>query len=151
MTARDRVRYHQLHPAKLLVDWITAIIAGSLLWRHQPVAAIAVRFGPSIVVTGVFVSGRLDHALEAISNRLAAHALARQLSTSVNALRFAGLAMSWAGCWWHRVWLLPAGVLVITAGWLFARRRASVPLSYRPVEYLAKYTAPPESARHSGE
>jgi len=32
MIVRDRERYHQLHPAKLLVDWGTAIAAGGLLW-----------------------------------------------------------------------------------------------------------------------
>lgn len=120
MTARDRERYHQLHPAKLLVDWGTAIVAGGLLWWRQPVSAVAVGFGPSIVATLVFLSGRLDHSLEAIRSRPVAHAIAPQLSADVNALRFAGLAVSWAGCWFHHAWLLPAGMFVILGGWWVA-------------------------------
>ncbi len=42
MNLPERERYHQLHPAKLLVDWCTAVAAGVLLWRRQPVAALAV-------------------------------------------------------------------------------------------------------------
>ena len=123
MTARDRERYHQLHPAKLLVDWGTAIVAGGLIWGRRPASAVAVGFGPSILVTLAFLSGRLDHTLEAIRNRPAARAIAPELSADVNTLRFAGLAVSWAGCWFHRPWLLPAGVFVIVSAWWLAWRR----------------------------
>ena len=123
MNVRDRERYHQLHPAKLLVDWGTAIVAGALLWWRQPLAAVAVGFGPSIVVTLVFLSGRLDHALEVIRSRPVAQAIAPKLSTEVNALRFVGLALFWAGCWFHQAWLLPLGLFVIVGGWWLAWRR----------------------------
>src|SRR5262245_48118053 len=123
MNRRERERFHQLHPGKLLVDWSTAIVAGALLWQRRPLAAAAVGFGPSIVVTAVFLSGRLDRALEAIRARPLAQAVAPQLSADVNALRFAGLALAWAGCWFHRAWLIPAGPIVIIAGWWLAWRR----------------------------
>jgi hypothetical protein len=127
VTAPDRERYHQLHPAKLLVDWGTAIAAGGLLWWGLPLTAVAVGFVPSIVATLVFLSGRLDHALEAIRNRPVARAIAPQLSADVNALRFAGLAVSWAGCWFHHFWLLPPGVFVILGGWSLAWWRGVTP------------------------
>jgi hypothetical protein len=123
MIARGRERYHQLHPAKLLVDWGTAIVAGALLWSRQPLIAIAVGFGPSILVTLIFMSGRVDRQLERIQSRPTAQAIALKLSAEVNAVRFAGLAVSWAGCWFHQAWLLPAGVVVIVAAWWLAWRR----------------------------
>jgi hypothetical protein len=123
VTPRDRGRLHQLHSAKLLVDAGTAIAAGALLWSRQPVAAAAVGFGPSIAVSLAFLSGRLDRALEAIRSRPAARALACELSADVDALRFAGLALWWAGCWFHRAWLVPAGLLVIVGAWGLAWRR----------------------------
>lgn len=119
----DRGRYHQLHPAKLIVDWGTAAVAGALLWSRQPFAAAAVGFGPSIVVSLLFLSGRFDRTLEVIRSRPMAQAIAPQLSADINALRFAGLALSWAGCWFHRVWLIPAGVFAIIGGWWLAWRR----------------------------
>jgi hypothetical protein len=116
MIVGDRARYHQLHPAKLLVDWGTAIIAGGLLWWRQPLAAFAVGFGPSIVVTSLFLSGRLDRAVESIKSRPFAQVIGPELSTDVNAVRFAGLAVFWAGCWFHHEWLIPGGLLIIIAG-----------------------------------
>lgn len=125
MTLRERGRYHQLHPAKLLVDWTTAVAAGVLLWQRHAPAAAAVGFGPSIAVTLAFLSGRFDGPLEAIRSRSRASAIAPDLSAGVNALRFASLGLSWAGCWLHRGWLIPAGLAVILGGWGLAWRRGS--------------------------
>jgi hypothetical protein len=125
MTLADRARVHQLHPAKLAVDWTTAAVAGILLWNRQPLAAFAVGFLPSIAATAIFLTGRLDRALERIESRPAARTIARGLSADVNALRFSGLAAVWAGCWLHRVWPIPAGVAVILGAWALARRRGA--------------------------
>jgi hypothetical protein len=123
MLRTERERYHQLHPAKLLVDWSTAALAGGLLWWHEALAAISVGFVPSIIITLVFLSGRLDRSLELIQGRPMAQAIAPRLSAGINSIRFAGLAVSWAGCWLHQAWLIPAGVVVIAGGWWLAWRR----------------------------
>jgi hypothetical protein len=122
VTRKERERYHQLHPAKLAVDWGAAIIAGVLLWKRQPLAAVIVGFVPSIVVTLIFLSGRFDGALGAVRSRPLAESIALRLSARVNTLRFAGLAVSWAGCWFHVWWLIPLGVVVILVAWLAAWR-----------------------------
>lgn len=126
MMPGDRSRYHQLHPAKLAVDWGSAAIAGALLWRHQWVAASAAGFGPSIVATTAFLSGRYDDALEEIRNRRGARSIAERLSAAVNTIRFGGLAVAWVGCWLHRPWWIPAGALVVAFGWWLAWRPAIV-------------------------
>jgi hypothetical protein len=126
VTRGDRTRFHQLHPAKLAVDWGTAAIAGALLWRHQWLSAAAMGFVPSIVTTAVFLSGRFDDALGTIRNRRRARSIAERLSPTVNAIRFGGLAIAWVGCWLHRLWWIPAGVLVVAFGWVLARRRSPV-------------------------
>ena len=123
MTVSERMLYHQLHPAKLVVDWSTAAIAGALLWRPLWFAALVVGFGPSILATLVFVSGFFDRALDRIRTRKAAHALASHLTRGVNALRFAGLGLSWAGCALHQLWLVPVGIVVILGAWLLAWNR----------------------------
>ena len=122
MTRGDRTRFHQLHPAKLAVDWGTAALAGVLLWRHDRVAAAAIGFAPSIVTTAAFLSGRFDDALEKIRNRRGARSIAEGLSPAVNAIRFGGLAIAWLGCWLHRPWWIPAGALVVAFGWGLAWR-----------------------------
>jgi hypothetical protein len=120
VTRGDRTRFHQLHPAKLAVDWGTAAIAGALLWRHDWVAAVAMGFAPSILTTAVFLSGRFDDALGKIRNRRGARSIAQGLSPAVNAIRFGGLTVAWVGCWLHRPWWIPAGVLVVAFGWWLA-------------------------------
>jgi len=123
MILQQRERFHQLHPVKLLTDWGTAALAGYLLWLRQPLAAVVVGFVPSILVTAVFLSGRLDRGLERIASRPVAQAVAQNLSAGINTLRFAGLAISWAGCWFQQAWWIPTGVLVIAGAWWFAWRR----------------------------
>jgi hypothetical protein len=125
MLARDRERYHQLHPAKLVADWGTAIVAGGLLWWRHPIGALVVGFVPSILISWIFLSGRFDRSLDAIRDGSAARTIAPHLSAGVNAIRFAGLALAWAGCWLHAAWMLPAGVFVILAGWWIAWRRGA--------------------------
>ena len=123
MIVQERERYHQLHPAKLLVDWATASVAGILFWHQRLLIGIAVGFGPSIVVSLLFLSGRFDRALQSIRARHAAQTIAPNLSRDINAIRFAGLALSWAACRLHRPWAIPAGVLVIFYAWWLAWRR----------------------------
>jgi hypothetical protein len=126
VTRGDRTRFHQLHPAKLAVDWGTAAIAGALLWRHDWVAAVAMGFAPSILTTAVFLSGRFDDALGKIRNRRGARSIAQGLSPAVNAIRFGSLAVAWVGCWLRRPWWIPAGALVVVFGWWLAWRRSTV-------------------------
>jgi hypothetical protein len=128
LTRGDRTRFHQLHWAKLAVDWGTAAIATTLLWRHHWVAAAVSGFGPSIVTTAVFLSGRFDAALGKIRNRPSARSIAGGLSPVVNAIRFGGVTMAWVGSWVHRPWWIPAGVLVVAFGWGLAWRRSIVGL-----------------------
>ena len=126
LTRGDRTRFHQLHWAKLAVDWGTAAIATTLLWRHHWVAAAVIGFGPSIVTTAVFLSGRFDAALGKIRNRPSARSIAGGLSPVVHAIRFGGLTMAWVGSWMRRPWWIPAGVLVVAFGWGLAWRRSTV-------------------------
>jgi hypothetical protein len=122
LTRRDRTRYHQVHPVKLAVDWGSAVIAGALLWRRDWVAAVAMGFGPSIVTTTVFLSGRFDDALGRIRSRRRPRSIVQRLSPAVDAMRLGGLAVAWMGCWLHRPWWILAGALVIVFGWWLAWR-----------------------------
>ena len=126
VTLGERTRLHQLHPAKLAVDWGTAIIGGVFLWRHDWVPAVAIGFGPPIVMSALFLSGGFDEALRRIRSRRAARSLARGLSPGVNAIRFGGLTVAWVGCWLHRSWWVPAGALLVAAGWWLAWRASTV-------------------------
>ncbi len=125
MTARERELFHQLHPAKLLTDWSTAAVAGVLFWFRHPFAALAVGWGPSVFVTALFLSGRLDSVLMRLRERRLVRTIAPMLTADVNAVRFAGLAFWWGGCWLHQWVLVPFGIVVVLSGWLLAWRRGA--------------------------
>ncbi|MDV2888546.1 hypothetical protein RYX45_25630, partial [Alkalihalophilus pseudofirmus] len=46
---------HQIHPLKLLTDWITGVISLYLLWSHQIVTTLIVMFVPSILVSIIII------------------------------------------------------------------------------------------------
>src|SRR5699024_7412743 len=48
---QEKKLYHQIHPLKLLTDWITGVISLYILWSHQIVTALIVMFVPSILVS----------------------------------------------------------------------------------------------------
>ena len=42
MTPQEKYLYHQIHPVKLLTDWVTGLLALYFFWRHELVAAAAI-------------------------------------------------------------------------------------------------------------
>ena len=43
LTLRERLLYHQIHPAKLFADISTALIGIDLFWRHELAAGVIPR------------------------------------------------------------------------------------------------------------
>jgi hypothetical protein len=123
MTSRDRALYHQIHPAKLLTDWSTAVAAGALLWQHRALLGLVVGFGPSVATSLLFLLGGADRQLERLRTSYLGRTVAPYLAPDVNALRLAGLGVFWGACWLHRAWLLLPGLAVILGGWALAWRR----------------------------
>jgi hypothetical protein len=122
----ERERYHQLHPAKLLVDSSTAIAGGVLFWRRQPLAALAAGFVPAIAVTLVFLSGG-STGVSKRSDAGPSHVRSRPRCPRTST-PFASAASPWRGPGADSAgaWPIPAGLLVIVAGWWLAWRRSNV-------------------------
>jgi hypothetical protein len=114
MSRTEKALYQQIHPAKLATDFGTAFVAAALLWRHQLLLAMLVGFLPSIAVTlGLMRFGALDRLRDSPFGRY----VARYMTRAVEALRFAGVALFWAGAWQHRPLLMALGFLTILLGW----------------------------------
>ena len=47
--------YHQIHPAKLLTDWITTVPSLVLVWNRMLVLGLAVTFLPSMVASIIII------------------------------------------------------------------------------------------------
>ena len=115
MKLEEKVLYHQIHPAKLLTDISTALLSLVLLWKHRVAAALLVMFVPSICVSFALIRF-VD--LERYKRSRFGRYVRRSMTRSMEALRFAGMAVMALGAWFHRTWMIPLGLLVVLAGWL---------------------------------
>jgi len=114
METREKVLYHQIHPAKLLTDWGTLPIALYLLWQRRWFPALIVAFVPSIAASTLLIRYA---DLERYKRSRFGHYLARSMTGSMQALRLGGAGVMLLGAWGRRGWLLPVGLLIILAGW----------------------------------
>jgi len=119
MNRAERVLYHQIHPVKLATDIATAVIAASLLWRHQLWIALLVGFVPSVLVTAALLRWA---DLEPYRRSRFGRYVARFMTRRVDAARFAGLVPLWGGSWMREPLAIAAGVAWIIGCWLWGLR-----------------------------
>lgn len=103
LTFRERVLYHQIHPAKVFTDISTALVAIDLFSRHQLVPGLIIALLPPLLVSAVLVQegdlGRYG------SSPIGAY-LRRFMPPWVQAVRLFGVALAFYASWHH----LPAGI-----------------------------------------
>jgi hypothetical protein len=104
LTLRERLLYHQIHPAKVFADVASALIAIDLFWRHALGPGLVIALAPPILVSAVLMS-------EADLSRLRASPmgayLRRFMPPAAQALRLFGAGVAFYAAWYH----VPAGVL----------------------------------------
>lgn len=115
MDMKEKVLYHQIHPAKLLTDWGTMAVALSLLWQHRWRLALIVAFVPSIIASYTLI--RYADLEPYKQSRFGAY-IAGSMTRTMEGIRFLGAAVMMVGAWRRRGWMLPAGLLIILAGWM---------------------------------
>ena len=104
LTFRERVLYHQIHPAKLFADIATALVAIDLFWRHALAPGLIIALLPPVLVSAVLLReadlGRYR------SSPMGAY-LRRFMPPWVQAVRLFGVAVAFYAAWYH----VPAGVI----------------------------------------
>ena len=122
MELHDRVLYHQIHPAKLLTDGVTAVAATVLLWSHRIAWALGVGLLPSILITLVLLRW-VD--LEPYRRSTVGRYVGRFMTRRIEAARLIGLAIVWSGAWLRRPSVIVVGAAWIAACWLWGIRAPS--------------------------
>lgn len=115
MNFKEKQLYHQIHPIKLLTDWVTGIMAFYFLWFHQLFIALIVMFIPSVVVSIVIIK---YVNLRDIKHSAFGKYVRMSMTKTMEAVRFAGFAIALFGAWYHMAWLIIAGMIIIFIGWL---------------------------------
>lgn len=103
LTLRERVLYHQIHPAKLFADISTALVAIDLFWRHALAPGLIIALIPPLLVSAVLLQeGDLTRYR---SSPMGAY-LRRFMPPWVQAMRLFGVGVAFYASWHH----LPAGI-----------------------------------------
>lgn len=114
MDRNGKILYHQIHPLKLTVDWVTAFASLWFFWRHDWVPALFILFVPSVIVTLILVSyANLDRLRQSAFGRY----IGVYMTPLMQLTRFAGMFIMVLGAWYHSVLGIVAGLVVILLAW----------------------------------
>jgi hypothetical protein len=115
VTLREKVLYHQIHPAKLATDILAAIISLYFLWRHQLVIGLVTHFAPPIAASALLLRfGDFEHQKASALGRYVAWHMTR----AIEALRLGGDIVMVFGAWFRSPALIAGGLVVVLAAWI---------------------------------
>ncbi len=115
MTFKERLLYHQDHPAKLSTDIGVSFVSTYFLWQHQFLIAMLASFGPAMLASALVIRfAKLEWLQQSTFGRY----IARFMNRAVEACRMAGQVVAWVGAWYHWVWLIPTGYGIVIAAWM---------------------------------
>lgn len=121
MTLRERVLYHQIHPAKLAIDWGAALAGVILLWRHRLAAGLLWGLLPPVLISLPFLVGIFDGALARSRSSALGRYVARFMTRTMEGVRLVGLLGLWLGAWYRVPLVIALGVALILVAWLRGR------------------------------
>jgi hypothetical protein len=115
LTLKEKTLYHQIHPAKLLTDWIAGIAALYPLWQHQLLAALLIVLVPPLIASVLLMRfANLEKYKQSPFGRY----VRRYMTHAVEAVRLSGYIAMALGAWYHVLWLIPVELLVVVVAWL---------------------------------
>ena len=115
MTRDEKILYHQIHPLKLATDWGVTPLALYFFWRHRSLSGLLVSFLPALIASWA-ITQYAD--LEPYKHSPLGRYIKKYMTPEMEAVRFSGFGIMALGAWWHRMWLIPAGLAVVLFGWL---------------------------------
>jgi hypothetical protein len=118
MTLREKVLYHQIHPAKLATDILAEPVSLYFFWRHELALGLATHFAPPIIASALVMT--LSDLAPLKDSRLGRY-VGQHMTRPVEATRLAGDLVMVAGAWQRAPWLIGLGLAVVAAAWLSGR------------------------------
>ena len=114
MTPQDKYLYHQVHPLKLLTDWVAGAVALYFFWKQELLTAVLVAVLPPLVVSGVLIRfARLEHYATTKKGEY----IRTHMTRPRELLRLAGYVVMAFAAWYHLPWMILSGLLVIVLAW----------------------------------
>ena len=114
MTLKEKVLYHQIHPLKLTADIGCEPVSLYFFWHHDLALGLATHFAPPIAASLILLRWA---DFEGIKRSRAGAYLRRHMTRIIEGIRFAGDLVMVLGGWFHRPFLIIAGLVVIVIAW----------------------------------
>ena len=114
MTFNEKKLYHQIHPLKLLIDITSGILTTWLAWQHNWFWFLLLFVIPSLIIS-YFLMWFAN--LEPLKNSKFGKYIEKYMTTLNEAVRFTGQFIMWIAAWYHLIFMLVIGFLIITGGW----------------------------------
>src|SRR6516164_7789422 len=100
MNQKEKILFHQVHPAKLATDIVAAIISLYFLWQHELVIGLLTHFAPPPIASAVVI--RFADLEGYKTSRLGAY-LVRYMTPAAQAARLAGDLITVIAVWYQSV------------------------------------------------
>ena len=114
MDFREKVLYHQIHPAKLVADVGASLASTYLMWHRRFVAAMLAAFVPAVLAS-VLVIRYAD--LERRKHSRFGRYMHRYIDWRVSAWRSLGQVVMWFGARYRVGKLIPIGLAIVVGAW----------------------------------
>ena len=111
---KEKILYHQIHPLKLSADIGCEPISLYFFWHHDLALGLATHFVPPIAASLILI---LLADFEAIKRSRAGAYLRRNMTGTVEAIRFAGDIVMVLGAWFHQPLLIILGLAGVVLAW----------------------------------
>jgi hypothetical protein len=116
MTLKEKILFHQVHPAKLATDIIAAIVSLYFFWQQEPTMGLVTHFIPPPIASGVVI--HFANLEPYKYSRLGAY-LVRYMTPTAQTLRLAGDLITVFAAWYHSILGIVAGLVLILAAWTY--------------------------------
>jgi hypothetical protein len=116
MTIKEKILYHQVHPAKLAADIAAAVVSLYFFWQHDLVIGLLTHLLPPPIAS--FAVIRLANLEHYKNSRLGAYLL-RYMTPIAQATRLIGDIITVFAAWFHSPIGIAAGLVIILAAWTY--------------------------------
>jgi hypothetical protein len=116
MTLKEKILFHQVHPAKLATDILAAIVSLYFFWQHDLVVGLVTHFLPPPIASAAVIHFT---NLEPYKNCRLGSYLSRYMTPTAQGLRLVGDLITVFAAWYHSPLGIAAGLVLILAAWLY--------------------------------
>src|SRR5215471_15262710 len=116
MTLKEKILFHQVHPAKLTTDIAAAVVSLYFLWQHELAIGLATHFIPPPIGSAAVI--RFADLEPYKTSRIGAF-LARYMTPTAQVTRLAGDLITVVAAWYQSPAGIVFGLAIILAGWTY--------------------------------